>query len=308
MCVANDTHIMSDSTVFIAIVSISSAKIAFLFYCRRKKLQKFEKIGTIKSINQFPVKSGGPIHLDSAKCTITGLHYNNITDRHWMVIRRSGSFLSARQEPKLVLIKPSSDGDNLLLDAPGMPTLVLPICPPIDKNSKLIKCRVLNAYITGLYCGKDAESWIAKYLGYDGPSIVVSTPYMVKRDSSLVVKKFGNPAVEGDLSAFANFGAYMILSQASLDDFNTRLEKKDNWTEMKIGNSVYMRMLDLCDRCSLTTVDPATGEKVTRRQPLATLKSYMCVMEGTVPFFGVNAAIDIEGEIKVGDPVYVTRK
>ena len=59
--------------------------------------------------------------------------------------------------------------------------------------------RVLNAYITGLYCGKDAESWIAKYLGYDGPSIVVSTPSMVKRDSSLVVKKFGNPAVEGDL-------------------------------------------------------------------------------------------------------------
>ncbi|VDI61902.1 Hypothetical predicted protein [Mytilus galloprovincialis] len=228
-----------------------------------------------------------------------------------MVIRRSGSFLSARQEPKLVLIKPSSDGDNLLLDAPGMPTLVLPICPPIDKSSKLIKCRVLNAYITGLYCGKDAESWIAKYLGYDGPSIVVSTPYMVKRDSSLVVKKFGNPAVEGDLTTL-----------------NTRLEKKvtmnrfspnitidgcgpydeDNWAEVKMGNSVYMRLLDLCDRCNLTTVDPATGEKDAKRQPLETLKSYRCVMEGNVSFFGVNAAIDIEGEIKVGDPVYVIRK
>ncbi|XP_052058728.1 mitochondrial amidoxime-reducing component 1-like isoform X1 [Mytilus californianus] len=319
---------MSDGTLFIAFVSISSAKIAFLFYCRRKKLQRFEKIGTIKSINQFPVKSGGPIHLDSAKCTVTGLHYNNITDRHWMVIRRDGAFLDARKEPKLVLIKPSLDGNNLLLDAPGMRTLVLPKCPPIDKSSKLIKCRVWDEYITGLFCGEDAKSWIAKYLGYDGPSIVVSTPSMEKRDSSLVVKEFGNPAVEGDLSAFSNFGAYMILSQSSLDDLNTRLEKKvtmtrfrpnitidgcgpydeDNWAEMRIGNSVYMRLLDLCGRCILTAVDPATGEKDAKRQPLETLKSYRCVTEDVSPCFGVNAAIDIEGEIQVGDPVYVIRK
>ncbi|OPL33292.1 mosc mitochondrial domain-containing protein, partial [Mytilus galloprovincialis] len=286
---------MSDGSVFIAFLSITSAKIAFLAYCRRKKLQRFEQIGIIKSMNQFPVKSGGPIHLDTAQCTITGLHYNNITDRHWMVIRRDGAFLSARKEPKLVLIKPSSEGDNLLLDAPGMPTLVLPKCPPIEK--------IWDEYITGLYCGEDAESWIAKYLGYDGPSIVVSTPSMEKRDSSLVFKEFGNPAVKGDLSTFSDFGAYMILSQASLDDLNTRLEKKvtmtrfrpnitidgcgpydeDNWAEMKIGNSVYMRLLDLCG-------------------------SYRLITEAIDPCFGVNAAVDIEGEIKVGDPVYVIRK
>lgn len=70
--------------------------------------------------------------------------------RHWMVIRRDGAFLSARKEPKLVLIKPSSEGDNLLLDAPGMPTLVLPICPPIDKSSKLIKCRFVYNDILSL--------------------------------------------------------------------------------------------------------------------------------------------------------------
>ena len=320
---------MSDSaSIFVSLVSFSAVKIVSLTLCRRQKLTKFEKVGTVKSIYQYPLKSGGAIHLDSAICTSVGLCNNNITDRTWMVIRKDASFLSARLEPKLVLIRPTSKGDSLCLDAPGMLSLVLPKFPVINARSKFIKCRVWDEYITGLHCGEEADRWMRQYLGNEWASIVMSTESMEKRESCAVYKPSGNPAKEGDISSYADWGAYMILSEQSLEELNTRLEKKvtmtrfrpnisitgcvpydeDNWAEMKIGDTVFMRLLDSCARCVLTTVDPSTGEKDLERQPLETLKSYRFSESFGAPCFGVNAAIDIEGEIKVGDPVYVLRK
>ena len=65
-----------------------------------------------------------------------------------MVIRKDASFLSARLEPKLVLIRPTSKGDSLCLDAPGMLSLVLPKFPAINARSKLIKCRLVQNFNT----------------------------------------------------------------------------------------------------------------------------------------------------------------
>jgi hypothetical protein len=82
-------------------------------------------------------------------------HINNfiiICDRikincHHMFIR-DASFLSARLEPKLVLIRPTSKGDSLCLDAPGMLSLVLPKFPVINARSKFIKCRLVQNFNT----------------------------------------------------------------------------------------------------------------------------------------------------------------
>lgn len=48
-----------------------------------------------------------------------------------------GSFLTQRQISKMALIKPSVDGDNLVLTAEGMPDLKVPIAPSTNK----IACR-----------------------------------------------------------------------------------------------------------------------------------------------------------------------
>lgn len=73
-----------------------------------------------------------------------------------------------------------------------------------ELNKFLWHFRVWDDYIIGLHCGEEAEKWIQKYLGYEGPSIVVTTNEMAKRDSSLAVKPNYNPAIKGDLVIYNN--------------------------------------------------------------------------------------------------------
>lgn len=58
-----------------------------------------------------------------------------------MCIQPDGALVQARAYPKLVLIRPTSHGDTLHLDAPGMPTLILHKNPEVNSQSRLINCR-----------------------------------------------------------------------------------------------------------------------------------------------------------------------
>lgn len=47
--------------------------------------------------------------------------------RHWAVALSSGVYITQRQVPKMALISTSLDGAVMLLDAPGMTTLKIPL-------------------------------------------------------------------------------------------------------------------------------------------------------------------------------------
>lgn len=72
---------MHDINTFWGLLSVSAAKVTFLLFCRRNKLNKYEEVGRIHSINLFPLKSGGPVQLENAKCTVTGLLWKEVRDR-----------------------------------------------------------------------------------------------------------------------------------------------------------------------------------------------------------------------------------
>ena len=72
---------MADIDIFLALTSLSFAKFVALALCRQMKLRKMVKVGTVKSIFQFPVKSAGAKYLDSAVCTTTGLYFDGVKDR-----------------------------------------------------------------------------------------------------------------------------------------------------------------------------------------------------------------------------------
>lgn len=67
-----------------------------------------------------------------------------------MCIQQDGALVQARAYPKLVLIRPTSHGETLHLDAPGMPTLVLPRKPEVNSQSRLISCRSVQLYLVHL--------------------------------------------------------------------------------------------------------------------------------------------------------------
>nr|XP_010597724.1 mitochondrial amidoxime reducing component 2 [Loxodonta africana] len=141
-------------------------------------------------------------------------------------------------------------------------------------------------------------------------------------------EKILSPSVQNYEVAYPDCSPILVLSEASLADLNTRLEKKakmehfrpniivtgcgpfdeDTWDELLIGN-VELKKVMACSRCILTTVDPDTGVR-DRKEPLETLKSYrLCDpserhIYKSSPLFGIYYLVEKCGSLRVGDPVY----
>ena len=127
-------------------------------------------------------------------------------------------------------------------------------------------------------------------------------------------------AREGDIVSFADAFPLLLISQASLDDLNSKLAvpvpmnrfrpnivingcgafDEDGWKKIRVGNMVF-HVMKPCGRCVTTTVDQSTG--VQGKEPLATLSKYRKV-DGKV-LFGQNVIPEKRGMVHVGDVVEV---
>jgi uncharacterized protein YcbX len=124
---------------------------------------------------------------------------------------------------------------------------------------------------------------------------------------------------DGDVMSLADAGPVLLTSMASL----RRLEEwvgmplamgrfrpnvvidgdlepfaEDDWPEVTIGGVRY-RHGEVCDRCVVTTLDPATGAG--GPEPIRTLARHR-KWDGEV-YFGVRLIPVGSGAIRVGDPV-----
>lgn len=238
------------------------------------------------------------------------------------MVKEDGHMVTARQEPRLVLITTGCENGYLTLSAQGMKKLCLPVKLP-SKNP-VQNCRVFGLDIQGRDCGDEVAQWITTFLNSEPYRLVHFEPSMVPRKSKDIINLFRTT----DEVAYPDCSPLLIISEASLKDLNTRLEKKvkiqnfrpnifvsdcgafeeDNWEDILIGD-VEMKGTVCCGRCILTTVDPDTGV-LDRKEPLETLKSYrLCDpserhIYKSSPLFGKYFAVDKTGTIQVGDPVY----
>jgi uncharacterized protein YcbX len=128
-----------------------------------------------------------------------------------------------------------------------------------------------------------------------------------------------------DRAAFSDAFPLLLLSRESLGDLNARLEARgvgpaiverfrpnvvvdgtvgpfaeDAWRDVRIGE-VALVVAKPCARCVLPTVDPATGVKSPRGEPLRTLAEYR-TRNGKV-LFAQNVLVRGPGRIAVGDRV-----
>ena len=74
---------------------------------------------TITALNIYPVKSCRGIALSEARLHDSGL----ADDRHWMLVRPNGRFVTQRELPRMALIGTAVDSEALTLNAPGMAAL-----------------------------------------------------------------------------------------------------------------------------------------------------------------------------------------
>uniref|UniRef100_A0A8C3BRX3 Mitochondrial amidoxime reducing component 2 n=1 Tax=Cairina moschata TaxID=8855 RepID=A0A8C3BRX3_CAIMO len=289
---------------------------------RRRRQARLQRVGTVSSLFVYPVKSCRGVAVPRAQVTPMGLQSGELRDRFWLVTKEDGHMVTARQEPRLVLVSVGCENGCLALSAPGMEPLRLPVRLP--RQNPVRNCRLFGLDIQGRDCGDEVARWLTTFLNSEPYRLVHFEPSMVPRKSKDVIDLFRTT----DEVAYPDCSPVLIISEASLDDLNTRLEKKvkiqnfrpnifvtgcnafeeDTWEEILIG-SVEMKGTVCCARCILTTVNPDTGV-LDRKEPLETLKSYrLCDpserhIYKSSPLFGRYFAVDKTGTIQVGDPVY----
>lgn len=248
----------------------------------------------IESLHVYPVKSCGGIAVEQPLLSATGLDH----DREWVVVDPRDHFLTQRDEPRLALLHPRLGADGLVIEAPGLAPLRL----PLGHRGPSRTATVWRSQCPAFDAGDEAAAWLGGFLGREVRLLRFDRTH----------PRLSNRDWTGDIEApnlFSDGYPLMVLSRASLDDLNGRLGREldmnrfrpnlvlgdvapyaeDRIREIDAGG-VTLRLVKPCTRCVITTTDQATGLR-DGDEPLRTLKSYRFdrVLRGVT--FGMNAVI-----------------
>ena len=266
----------------------------------------------ITALNIYPVKSCRGIALTQARITATGFAH----DREWLVVKPEGRFLTQRERPRLALIETALAGNQLVLHKPRGVDLSL----PLDLTGPEAEVTIWNDRCAAFDAGDEAAAWVSEHLGH--PARLVRFDQRRKRPSNTEWTQ-GREA----LNQFSDAYPWLLISQASLDDLNSRLEQplpmnrfrpnivvdglppfgEDEVVDFTAGD-VTLRVTKPCDRCAITTTDQLTGER-TSDEPLRTLKEFRFNRALRGVTFGQNLTLmsGLGSELKVGQTFEVTQ-
>ena len=105
----------------------------------------------ITGIFTYPIKSCRGIAHERAQLAATGFE----DDRHWMLVRPNGRFVTQRELPRLALVGTQLTPTSLALTAPGMPTLEV----SRDALGPALAVTVWKFDGRGIDCGDHAAEW-----------------------------------------------------------------------------------------------------------------------------------------------------
>ncbi|MFZ6845640.1 MOSC domain-containing protein [Undibacterium sp. RuTC16W] len=291
---------------------------------------------TITELTLYPIKSCAGIGLDSAMVSESGLSLQTgagvIHDREWMLVDTAGLFLSQRSHPRMALIRPIIDGDQLMLLAPDMPALPMALSLTELAPAISLQVQVWDDQVAAFDCGDKAAVWLSQFLGTacrlvrfdpagrrlasqkwtgdqevgtlfsDGfPLLLTSTSSLDDLNQKLVLQ--GREAIPMD-----RFRANIVLS--GLDAFEEDyadfidLVKADSGSARDADNAIQLKAVKPCTRCTIPAVDQLTGES--GPDPVDILQTYRAnpLLDGGITF-GVNLMVSkgVGSQIHVGNQV-----
>jgi uncharacterized protein YcbX len=252
-----------------------------------------------------PIKSCAGVAVPDALVIETGLEF----DRAWMVVDAAGVMLTQRDLPRLALIVPTLKQHEMVLRAPGM----LALHVALDHVEAATRARVWADEVKAYDMGALAAQWFSDFLGR--PARLVRFDPEQKRLSDLA----WTGEIEAE-NAFADGFPLLVASTASLAELNARLAARgvaavgmerfrpnlvleglqpfdeDHLDVITIATDdgpVRLRLVKPCVRCTIPSVDPATGEQGV--EPGDTLAGFRADprMKGGITF-GMNAVL-LEG-------------
>ena len=257
----------------------------------------------VSALYYYPIKSCGAVQVDAADIDACGLR----NDRRLLVIAPDGTFITQREQPRLALVNPVINGDDLTLAAPHM----APLAVTLGDDGAPYRVRIFRDACEAVDQGEAAAAWFSDYL---------QTPCRVVAMAPHYTRQVNPNFARGpeDQVAFADAFPFLLLSEASLNDLNSRMPEplpmnrfrpniviagcepyaEDAWPALRIG-SVEFAAAKACVRCVVTTTDQVTTER--GEEPLKTLATYRKTEAGVI--FGQNLLHLNRGVIRVGDAV-----
>lgn len=259
---------------------------------------------TVTALHQYPIKGCKRISTDRLHLGPMGPGF----DRRWMLIDATGRFLSQRQFPQMALIETRLEEGKLIVGIPKVPEISVP-------------------YIRGQK--REVTVWDDTCLAEDqGDTIAEALSQFLEKDCRLVFMPDSTRrqvkqkyAISPDnVFGFADGYPLLLISEASLEDLNRRLEhpitmdrfrpnivvsgcepfEEDTWKWFKIGD-VLFKGAKLCSRCGVINIEQSKGEKGT--EPFQTLATYR--KQETKVMFGLNLIHAEQGMLELGQTIDV---
>ncbi|KAE9421232.1 hypothetical protein Angca_004864 [Angiostrongylus cantonensis] len=331
---------VEDATLLISIVTTSIViynGILYLLGRVHKRQSPLIPIGTVSALYVYPVKSCKGKSVFSMYCDKMGPVSGEVHDRQFIVINgKDGRFYTGRQKPCMVLIECDvRDGCLSMTYVDGSSASIN--LDEVRRRNDVRTARLFHGEKTdGLDCGDEVSAFLSKILNEPDTRLLMYVKGLFTDRGCVIKRSTWNTEIPLKVhkTPFADDAPFMINTQASLDDLNTRLKDmvsierfrpvilidkcsawdEDNWLSVHIGE-VSLQCLKPCLRCVMTTIHPTNGVKDPRVEPLKTLREFRLAPEGPMrddckdnPIFGVDAGIITPGFIHVGETVYVRYK
>jgi uncharacterized protein YcbX len=265
---------------------------------------------TLTGINRYPVKSCRGEALSSADVEPWGLR----GDRRWMIVDDEGETVTAREHPRMLLIRPELVEGGLQVTGPDVEPLFVPVPFGRTIDVTVFKRRAFAAALAD----DGAHAWFSKLVrepvrlvygedptrrptnpAFSEPDDCVSFadgyPLLLATEESLTALNqliaAGRHAEEGPLP-MRRFRPNLVVAGALAWD-------EDHWRRVRVGDAVF-RAVKGCDRCIITITDPDSA--VRGKEPLASLAKHRR-WDGAA-WFAMNLVPDTPGTtIRVGDDV-----
>jgi uncharacterized protein len=261
----------------------------------------------LSAIYIYPIKSLGGIAVHTAVLEERGLQY----DRRWMLVDSHNQFMTQRKFANMALLKVSMEKDGLKVTASGMPSIALPFVP---QTSEMLTVTVWDDTCQSIVVSREVNEWFSAVLQKECKLVYMPDTVLRTVDERYAKNK--------EIVSFADGYPFLLIGEASLADFNSRLAQpvpmnrfrpnlvinttepfvEDTWKSILIGESVF-HLVKPCARCILTTIDQQTG--IAGKEPLKTLSTYRSFNNKIL--FGQNLLGEKAAgkEIHIGSPVRI---
>lgn len=330
-----------DFPLFSVIISFLSLSFTLHYFFVRYPLRT--KPIRVTGIYYYPVKSCSAVEVDTAEYHQLGFRF----DRQWMIVSsETNNFRTAREIPSMQCIVPKVEEERgvLVISAPGMEELEVPIRPPADSPQVTVPIWDVPV-VCSEYADPNITHWLSTYLKLPSKFVTLQGgdernhqrpldsfhyppnadrsngnkqkhtsftdgyPFLLASEQSLSYLQTQLPPSTGPVSMLA-FRPSIVISSSSLTPFD-----EDSWSSIRIGSSIF----DLpkpCERCIMTTVIPKLGVRNPFGEPLLTLRRIRAVAEGQdlvrkegeadKVYFAQNMVARAErGVVQIGDEVEV---